>query len=309
METSLNTQNTIYYSFQKALDARYSLNERQKNHCMLFCYFHQNDFPIPMHTHEFYEINIITKGTGTHYIENNSFSINSGDFFIIPPNIKHGYSEQSELTIFHIILSEKFFKKYGNDLCSIHGFSLLFNIEPQLRTKRNMKIFPSISPGSFMYFLTEINKLYKLNQLSDGHETEKCIKTLNLISEFAAIITSDQFKDVKKHFVDIPQITTVLSFIDNNYSEKITLEDLCKISNMSRSTLLNQFHAICNCSPSDYIRTVRLENAKKMLTESNLSIASIAQDCGFYDSAHLSRTFLQMVGQLPKDYRNNCNNS
>ena len=75
------------------MDAKYFLSDEQKKQVMLFCYFHKNDFPIQMHSHEFYEINIIAEGTGRHYIENNSYPITSGDFFIIPPNVRHGYSE------------------------------------------------------------------------------------------------------------------------------------------------------------------------------------------------------------------------
>ncbi len=300
-----NLQSNYIYSFSKALDAKYFLSEEQKKQVMLFCYFHNNDFPIGMHSHEFYEINIITEGTGEHYIENNSFHINSGDFFIIPPNIKHGYAEQSNLDIFHIILSDKFFSAYGNELRAIHGYSLLFNIEPRLRAKSNLKIFPSIAAGEFIFFRSEIDKLYRLSQSADVfHETEKCIKTMNLICNFADIVTSAQSNAVPRSFIDIPQITTVLSYIDKNYSSRINLKDLCRISNMSRSTLLHQFHAMCNCSPTEYLLSVRIDNARKLLADSRLSIATIAQDCGFYDSAHFTKTFFQQTNMLPKDYRN-----
>ena len=305
MKQSVNIQNNYIYHFGEALDANYFLSGEQKKQVMSFCYFHKNDFPIHMHSHEFYEINIITEGFGTHYIENNSFSISSGDFFIIPPNIRHGYSEKSNLNIFHIILSDKFFTRYRDDLRSLHGFSLLFNIEPQLRAKSNLKIFPTISTSDFMFFLSEIGKLYKLNQATDAmHETEKCIKTLNLICEFANIVTSNKYGTKTHSFIDIQQITTVLSYIDNNYGSKITLQDLCKLSNMSRSTLLNQFNAMCNCSPTEYIQSVRIDNARKLLADSDLSIATIAQECGFYDSAHFTRTFFQKTNLLPKEYRN-----
>ena len=257
-----------------------------------------------MHSHEFYEINIIAEGTGLHYIENNSYPITSGDFFIIPPNVRHGYSEKNNLNIFHIILSDKFFLRYRDELRSMHGFSLLFNIEPRLRAKSNLKIFPNISANDFMFFLSEIGKLYKLNQSTDNmHETEKCIKTLNLICEFSGIVTSNKYGADDHSSIDIRQITKVLSYIDNNYNCKITLKDLCRLSNMSRSTLLSQFHTLCNCSPTEYMQSVRIDNAKKMLADSDLSIATIAQECGFYDSSHFTKAFFQKTNLLPKDYR------
>ena len=72
---------------------------------------------------------------------------------------------------------------------------------------------------------------------------------------------------------------------------------------MSRSTLLSQFHTLCNCSPTEYMQSVRIDNAKKMLADSDLSIATIAQECGFYDSSHFTKAFFQKTNLLPKDYR------
>lgn len=292
------------YSFHKALTARYSLTEEQQKQVLLFCYYHEKDFPINMHSHEFYEINIIVEGTGKHYIEDNGFSTGSGDFFIIPPNVQHGYSETSDLKIFHIILSDGFFSRYYEVLRSIHGYSLLFNIEPRLRAKSNLKIFPGIAPADFMFFRNEISKLYKLNQSTQPMcETEKCVKTLDIICEFAGIVTSDKYNASYRSFADIQQIAKVLSYIENNYASKISLVDLCNVSNMSRSTLLNQFRVLCNCSPTEYLQSVRIDNARKLLAESDASIATVAQDCGFYDSAHFTKTFVAKTNILPKDYR------
>lgn len=219
MTQPIDIQNNYIYSFQKALDVKYFLSDEQKKQIMLFCYFHKNDFPIQMHSHEFYEINVITEGTGRHYIENNSYPITSGDFFIIPPNVRHGYSEQNDLDIFHIILSEKFFLRYREELHSMHGFSLLFNIEPQLRAKGNLKLFPNISANDFMFFISEINKLHKLSQATDNmHEAEKCIKTLNLICEFSRIVTSNNYGAVEHAPIDIRQITKVLSYTSYSLS-------------------------------------------------------------------------------------------
>ena len=155
-----------------------------------------------------------------------------------------------------------------------------------------------------MFFNAELSKLHKLNKAEILNETEKSIKTLNLICELSSIVTSKDFTSAAHSFVDIQQITKVLSYIDNNYNTKITLSDLCKLSNMSRSTLLNQFSTACSCSPSEYILSVRIENARKLLEDSNMSIATIAQECGFFDSSHFTKCFNQKMGILPKTYRN-----
>ena len=62
-----------------------------------FIHFNYN---IGMHTHDFWELNIVLNGTGGHYIGKNRFEIKAGDVFIIPPNIQHGYFNLSGLNVY-----------------------------------------------------------------------------------------------------------------------------------------------------------------------------------------------------------------
>lgn len=55
-------------------------------------YFHKkDDFPINMHAHSFYEINIVVSGYGRHYIEGTNCRAEAGNVFAIPPKVRHGY--------------------------------------------------------------------------------------------------------------------------------------------------------------------------------------------------------------------------
>lgn len=75
-------------------------------------YFHDDAqlFPILMHNHSFYEINIVTSGSGWHYIENQCIKAKLGSVFVIPPNVRHGYytEDPHSFKIFHILLSSYF---------------------------------------------------------------------------------------------------------------------------------------------------------------------------------------------------------
>lgn len=300
-----------FYSFEQALDARYQIpykDTEASRHILTAIYVHENDFPLPMHSHDFYEINIITEGCGTHLLGNNSFQAQMGDVFVVPPHVQHGYEEDPErrLKILHILLSKKFMLEYESILKSMNGYSLFFNIEPQLRKNNNIKIYASINNAEFMYYQHEIRKLLAFcERLHEGllNETNKNVKVLNLICDLAATLILNQNITLPDPIPNIPDLLHVLAHIDNNFAEDITLADLCKISNMSRSTLLKSFSKLCKCSPADYLLTTRVENACKMLEYSDASIAQIAQDCGFYDSSHFSKMFFKVKNTLPKNFR------
>ena len=70
--------------------------------------FLYRSYQIEPHTHDFYEINIVMKGSGIHHIENARFDVKAGDVFVIPPLTVHAYSDTRELDVHHILLHRRF---------------------------------------------------------------------------------------------------------------------------------------------------------------------------------------------------------
>ena len=86
-------------------------------HCNEKSNFHQGysaraftytDYSIPMHSHDFYEVNIIMSGSGTHCIEKGRFRVKCGDVFVIPPMVAHAYTDTDKLEVYHILLLKSF---------------------------------------------------------------------------------------------------------------------------------------------------------------------------------------------------------
>ena len=73
--------------------------------------FPRSDFETGMHMQDFFEINIITRGKGKHYIEENSVQTQKGDVFIVPPMVKHGFKGGSGFDVFHVLISDRFIKR------------------------------------------------------------------------------------------------------------------------------------------------------------------------------------------------------
>lgn len=100
-------------------------------------------------------------------------------------------------------------------------------------------------------------------------------------------------------------IDDVLRYIDKNYNHKITIQNVCHKIGASPSLLTKNFHIYTNNSIHEYLISVRLTHAKKLLTsDSNLSIAEIADICGFHDASHLNKLFHTNLGMTPSEFRN-----
>lgn len=92
-------------------------------------------------------------------------------------------------------------------------------------------------------------------------------------------------------------------YIDDHYGEKIVLEDIAKIVDLNPVYFSVLFKKETGMNFSAYLVTVRMEIAKKMIRNSNETIAAIADMVGYKDVRHFSQTFTKIVGIKPALYR------
>lgn len=96
----------------------------------------------------------------------------------------------------------------------------------------------------------------------------------------------------------------VKKYINQNYSQKLTIEQLCKKFFCSKSTLMNTFKKNYNQTIIEYINNIRLENAEILLKSTNKPIHQIATECGFSDQNYFSKVFTKKYNLSPSVYRN-----
>lgn len=98
-------------------------------------------------------------------------------------------------------------------------------------------------------------------------------------------------------------LKTPVEYIKENYMRNITLTELAEVTFVSVSALGRRFKKHLKKTPKQFMNDVRLENARRLLIESDLSIASIASECGYSDHSYFSKQFSQLFGQLPSSFR------
>lgn len=270
-------------------------------------YFHDETYYLtPLHTHNFYEMNIVMSGNGVHHVNNSSYFITAGDIFIMPPGIPHGYTFDSKnYSIFHLLFNKHFFKKYKSALNNLTGYQILFNIDPLIRNeKKIVNNFLHVNITENYNLIRVFNELSFLEKQEKGNvEHEKEHLALYVIGKICDIIEEEKTAYNGQHRYLFDLLKSV-EYIHANYGEKIELRTLYTISCMSRSTYVRYFKSLFNCPPLDYILNYRLRQAKSILKHSDDSISSIAASCGFCDSAHFSRMFKEKYHMTPLKYRN-----
>ena len=88
-----------------------------------------------------------------------------------------------------------------------------------------------------------------------------------------------------------------------DYNKKLTIEHLAKIARLSRTTYIERFRKNMGTSPRHFIMMQRLKAAKKRLATTDTPIIKIAEETGFYDSAHFCKCFVAFEKMSPSEYR------
>ena len=101
------------------------------------------------------------------------------------------------------------------------------------------------------------------------------------------------------------RVNIVLEYIHTNYSNEMSLDALCKIAHLNRTSLNRKFKAQIGRTVMDYLLFHRLKMACETLTHTNLSLSEIAEAIGFKYDTYFIRQFTAKMGVTPTEYRQN----
>jgi len=99
------------------------------------------------------------------------------------------------------------------------------------------------------------------------------------------------------------QLKPALEYIETHYGQSITLEALARLTGMSPKYFCRFFKTIVHRSPIDYVNYYRVECASHFLASGDMTVAEIAQHCGYNDSSFFIKQFRKYKGTTPRRYR------
>ncbi len=287
----------IYY-FQNEFSFKSSIDNAH--------FFIMRNYKIGMHKQDFFEINVILRGSGIHFIEDDFVETKVGDVFIIPPETEHGYIGGEGFDVFHVTINNKFIQKNITELQTIDCFSVLFNIEPSIRAKLKDALQISLSTAEFEKITDMLEKARADRVSAPATAAEVFMKTGTLyilIAELCTIYANKYKTGISSRNEEDLALIRAISVIHERYNTKLLVSDLAKEAHFSKSNFIRKFISVCNMPPNEYIIQKRLEVAISLLKNTDTALGEIAERVGFYDFSHFSRTFKRIKGITPSEYR------
>lgn len=258
-----------------------------------------SNFTIPWHWHEELEFNYAYKGSIVIETVNQIYTIQQGEAYFINTNIMNTKrkEEQSLTAVEHAHL-------FHPILLTGHHRSIYESkyLNPVLKNQSIEVIILTKSTESGKKFL-EI--LHTLTRLYNTENPEFQIR--NLLSQAWLVLVEEIEAQQRKNIFSISyaheRTKNILSFIHKHYSEKISIADISAYAKISTKECIRSFKNTFHQTPMDYLIHYRIEQAKKLLRETDESITNIAFMTGFNNSAYFGKTFKKYTGITPKGFR------
>lgn len=168
----------------------------------------------------------------------------------------------------------------------------------KLITSHNIKINEVMHIGISQEALISMQKI--MNEFKHRNLFWESNAVSELIHFFTAVGKSVSNSKIKSKSNEMEKAA---SYIQSNINSKLTVNGLAAMHHMSTSGFRSKFKEYAGISPQEYINTIRLSEASRLLTTTDTSVENIASICGFRDAMYFSRFFKAKTGQSPREYR------
>lgn len=268
---------------------RYGLEEKPLKkldvHLLYITQAHfDTDWHSAVHTHHFTELFYVTEGTGEFLVEKDSFSVKEGDLIVVNPNVSH--TESGYLN-----------KPFGYIVLGVDGLFLKTDTEPHSENYSVHNFHINRSEISF-YLKTLVKEVQESNENYEAI----CQNLLEILilsfarKAHASLLVAPTTKATKEcRFIE--------QYLEEHYSENITLDDLSRLTYLNKYYLVHAFREYKGTSPIHYLIQKRISESKHLLKTTNYPVAKIGALVGFSSQSYFSQVFRKETGMAPNVYR------
>jgi AraC-like DNA-binding protein len=148
-----------------------------------------------------------------------------------------------------------------------------------------------------------VSKIIELTETNGVDRILKLISILDILSKKQIkFIAPNTFHNVVSKKSEV-RINKVCLFIQNNYQNKIYLKEVADIIYLTESNFCKFFKKATGKTYSDYLNEIRINEACRLLIQSDKTVSQISFECGFETLSYFNRVFLTKKGITPSFYR------
>lgn len=230
--------------------------------------------------HKNIEIQLCVEGSGYVVIDSKKIPFSKGSIIMINSEHIH-YTATDDYIKYHCIIMKTEF----TDNCGLYIEELLFE-----KAIENEKIKNAV---------LDLVTLYKSQ--NDYYVAQMQIELLEILIELVKEHNQNSTK-IKTNLKNFDEIRNTISYIRENYNNKVTLDDLAKINYIDKFSLSRKFKQYTGKTIFNYINNYRCKMAKEYI-KNGKSVNEAAELCGFENVSFFTKMFKKQMGELPSYYK------
>lgn len=234
------------------------------------------------HWHEFYEIELILDGSGTNSIDEIDYPIQKGRIFAMSPTSFHEPKFNESTTLINFM--------FTMDICDPQLLTALFSNKPHL--------ILDISDKDIRFIQTLAEELITASSTKPEVRSKYCMHIFNVILGKLCTLLDNDLPTERSS-----ALQRTFLYIQNHFTEQITLEDAAKFANYSPNYFSVKCKEYLGKSFKQYVIDLRISFAANLLKSSDLTVAQIMDRSGFRDMSNFLTAFRKRFHTSPKEYR------
>ena len=252
----------------------------------------------------FFELVLIKDGEGTQCINYNDVSYNKGSIFLLPPLKCHSFNIEKQTKFVFLKFTDSFFKNVNR-----------INIDRNEWFKEASYILSNYNqlPGDIIKNNIDRNHLGSLIEMILQESRSYGESSINLVTSLMTSVLEILIRNIKKsNYFEVPnnsddRIIKMLTYINENIdkTELLKVENLAVVFMMSSTYVSEYFKKQVHMSLREYIIKAKLKLVEIRLLNSDFTLTQIADELGFTDVSHLSKTFKRYAGTSIREFKNN----
>lgn len=250
-----------------------------------------------IHSHSNFELNLITSGSGRRIVGNHISTFTPGDLVLLGPNISHCWEvldtdngQDPECIVTH--LNEDIIKSDFFNIPELDDVIKLLRMADSGIVFRGPKLKNAISL---------IHKMIGLKGLDRYIQLLKIFSLLLEIEDREFLTLPSTLPNA--YDKDRDQINKIYTYVFQNIQTGIKLKDAAQLVFLEPSSFCRYFKKKTNQTFMDYVKSVRIGIAAKLLTETDKPITHICYECGYNNLANFNYYFRTLMGKTPSEYR------
>ena len=258
------------------------------------------DFPsVPLHWHTELELIVIQKGRGLVSADLERRPVTAGDIVFIRPGQLHSIEQEPGCAMEYenIIMKPELLMSGSTDLCAMRYLTPLIN-----------GVIPSENflTSGLSYYAEAAECIRRIDLLCDARPYGYQLAVKGWLFRFFFILVTNRAPERATSAArekSLEKIKAVLKYVEEHYSEPISVEDMASLTYYSKSHFLKFFKAQMGKGFTEYLNDYRLTMAERLLKTCDAPVTEIAQQSGFDNLSYFSRIFKRKFGVTPGKMR------